>query len=112
MIKAWAVTLDGNVLPNTVAATRRAALVNYLVAERGIAVFHRHSDEDINRMWDTYHADAAHVCEVDVGTHVQYVIGPNLKEHFAKHGIENLSDLQLVLNTIDEALASKKAGAD
>lgn len=46
----WAV-ISGRILVKTISDTRRAAIVNYLVAERGIAITNTWTDEDIEQCW-------------------------------------------------------------
>jgi hypothetical protein len=57
----WAVVASGaRIYVKTLAETRRAAIVNFLVTEKNTMVFTHHTDDDIERMW------RHHGCYVDV----------------------------------------------
>lgn len=47
----WAVVRKGFIDVRTVADTRRAAIVNWLVTEAGTMITNMHSDEDIEAIW-------------------------------------------------------------
>jgi hypothetical protein len=48
----WAVLAPGaRIYVNTIAETRRAAIVNWLVTEKKTMVFTHNTDDDIERLW-------------------------------------------------------------
>jgi hypothetical protein len=49
--KGWAVIQRGEIKVDTIAATRRAAIVNWLVTHIGRMVLNSHTDDDIEVMW-------------------------------------------------------------
>lgn len=53
----WAV-LDGEIKVNTVAATRRAAIVNWLMTERRVIAFNDWSDTMIEDWWEKEKGEA------------------------------------------------------
>ena len=61
----WAVAEHDKILVKTVSPTRRAAIVNFLVVERSMAILNHHSDHDIERWWTKY-GGRAEVIEVDI----------------------------------------------
>lgn len=52
--EAYGVKAFGVIAVNTISSTERAAKVNYLVAEKRVAVAAWHSDSDIERMWRSF----------------------------------------------------------
>ncbi len=53
--EGWAV-VSGRILVNTVSETRRAAIVNYLVAHHNINITNAWTDGDIERCWNHWGA--------------------------------------------------------
>lgn len=50
----WAVVGDHGLQADTVASTRRAAIVNWLVTSAKVMVSADHSDEEIEYLWQRY----------------------------------------------------------
>lgn len=50
--QGWAVVDYGTINIKTVSGTRRAAIVNWLVVQKGEFITNAHSDEDIERLWE------------------------------------------------------------
>lgn len=62
----WAVIDNGDIRVKTISNTRRAAIVNWLVTERGCAIYGGTSDPQIERMWLAYRPDEVSVEPVTV----------------------------------------------
>jgi len=58
MTTAWAVVEYGDIRINSVGDTRRAALVNWLVAEKRVLALAHASDQLIEQMWSEHQGDA------------------------------------------------------
>lgn len=51
----WAViNFNGEIYVRTISDTRRAAIINYLVAERKQMVANYHTDENVEQMWKAF----------------------------------------------------------
>lgn len=50
-VTGWAVKTPAGISVATVSPTRRAAIVNWLMAACNISVFQGHTDADIEHMW-------------------------------------------------------------
>lgn len=50
----WAVSDNSAIIVNTVSDTRRAAIVNWLVAGKNVMVYSETTDEQIDVMWNRY----------------------------------------------------------
>ncbi len=61
--EGWAVIEHGSIRVKTVSHTRRAAIVNFLVAERRVPITAEHTDEQIDEIWQSMRQGAylAHV---------------------------------------------------
>lgn len=51
----WACVTGDVIHVRTVSPTRRAAIVNFLVTERSMAIYAFHTDGDIELWWRKYH---------------------------------------------------------
>lgn len=62
---AWAVLASGGriICVNSVAETRRAAIINWLVTEKHCDIRNSHTDDDVERMWKHHgqYVDCRHV---------------------------------------------------
>jgi len=54
----WAVITGDTIHVRTVSPTRRAAIVNFLVTERSMAIHYTHTDSQIEDWWSRYHGRA------------------------------------------------------
>ena len=61
----WAVITGDTIHVKTVSPTRRAAIVNFLVTDRSMAIYSQHTDADIETWWKKYHG-RAEVVEVTI----------------------------------------------
>lgn len=57
-VYGWAVVDGQGIRIKTVSDTRRAAIVNYLVTDRGTMVFNDMTDAEIERLWLQYRRGA------------------------------------------------------
>lgn len=67
--QGWAVADPDGINIKTVSDTRRAAIVNWLVVEKGCGVLNCASDEDIERAW-RHLCGPSEVMEVTVQRHI------------------------------------------
>jgi hypothetical protein len=56
--EGWAIIENGRINVRTVSPTRRAAIVNFLVVERGILVMDSATDEQIEQKWKQMRSQA------------------------------------------------------
>lgn len=56
--KAFAVIANEKIDVRTVSDTRRAAIVNWLVVDRGCPIFNSDTDEQIDHLWEQECGDA------------------------------------------------------
>lgn len=54
----WAVIRHCQIDVRTVSPNRRAALINWLVVQKGVAVTNDHTDEDVEQLWNKHKRDA------------------------------------------------------
>ena len=67
--RGYAVVMDDKIDMRTVSATRRAAIVNWLVANAVCMVYLWTTDDEIEVLWARYNtANRAHVTEVTIYT--------------------------------------------
>jgi len=59
LASGWAIIDNDEIKVRTVSPTRRAALVNFLLVERLVAVLEDTSDEAINQLWEQHRGDAS-----------------------------------------------------
>ncbi len=57
--KAYAVVSDDKINVLTVSDTRRAAIVNWLVVDRGCLILRTDTDEQIEHLWEQEQGDAS-----------------------------------------------------
>lgn len=65
----WAIVDSTGINVRTVSDTRRAAVVNWLVVEKGVGVYNSTSDEQIELVW-TQLRGASEVMEVTIHKHL------------------------------------------
>lgn len=68
--EAWAIVHKGTIDIRTVSPTRRAAIVNWLVVERGYLITNAHTDEQIEMLWELE-------CENETAEQVHVSLRPN-----------------------------------
>lgn len=66
MADGYAVTAFGNILVPTVSPTRRAAIVNYLVAAAGVLIDITWTDEAIEEMWKAHKSGEIRCVKVEI----------------------------------------------
>lgn len=64
--RGWAAIENDKISVKTVSPTRRAAIVNFLVVHRSLAITFHHSDAQIEEWWEKHHGRAQMV-EVEIG---------------------------------------------
>ena len=62
----WAVTVDDKIDMRTVGPTRRAAIINWMVSERGELITSFSTDRSIDMKWSRYECDDVKVQQVNV----------------------------------------------
>lgn len=61
----WAVTDEDGINVKSVADSRRAAIINWLVTTHSLAIMNAHSDADVENMW-AHHRGSADVGLVSI----------------------------------------------
>lgn len=67
--QGWAVADPEGINVRTVSETRRAAIVNWLVVEKGVGVYRETTDEAIERLWRQL-CGPSEVMEVTIQRHI------------------------------------------